>query len=241
MHNARYRYLAVIFPWMLVAAAWMQWEGRWSREGRNRARRIIAVTAASGALLIHWDYGFGFSGSAAWWAHMERTSLGHSPRTVGVARNAQILELLVEGRIDEATRKAREQHERYPRAPRTRFILATALDIKGMIGDKEAGEEGRRLLAGVIDEWSSPGNRGRTLGRDGAWGMVDGGWGPQALKAVDLHVALERLARLERDAGQADKANATTLLKERIKPEAGKRGWILRGVGGGMTKIEARE
>ena len=239
MHNARYRYLAVVFPWMPVAAVWMHWESGWANEWRRRARRMVGVLAASGALLVNWDYGFGFSGSAAWWAHLERTSLGHSSRTVGTARNVHVLELLVEGRIEEAVGKARKQHERYPDAPRTRFMLATALDVQGQLGDEEAGEEAHRLLSGVIDEWFAPENRGRSLGRDGPWGIVDGGWGPQSLQAVDLRIALENLARQEREAGESRKAEATDRLKERIRPGKGKRGWILRGVGGGMTKIEA--
>ena len=241
MHNARYRYLALAVPWIGVAAVWIRLEARWARRWKLRARRMAAVLAGCAVLVVQWDYGFAFSSNAAWWKHLERTSLGHSPRTVGLARDKAVLDLVVEGRIEEALQRGREQQKRYPEAPRSRFGLGMTLEIQGQLGDEEAAEEAFRVLSGIVNEWASPGERGRKLGRDGPWGVRAGGWGPQALGPAELKIAWEGLARMEAARGERARAERTMLLSERVKPRPGKRGWMFLNVGGGIRTVEAEE
>ena len=233
-NNSRHRYVAVLFPWLVIIGGWLLWEARMKAGGGTGARwaatgrRAGIVTGAALALTMQWDYGCAYTSDAAWYAHLIRTSVG-SPVPVGWARDQQIAALLEAGQMDEALEKATQRAALYPAAPRAKIMLGLALEAAGRV------EEGRDVLLGLLAEWNRPGGRAQRIGYESFREIRDGGVGPGPIGMPVRYMVVMALARMEQAMGRMDRAKAFEREGVWLVPKD--REWTFRRADGTVYRI----
>ena len=233
-NNSRHRYVAALFPWLVIIGGWLLWEARMKVGGGTGARwaatgrRAGIVTGAALALTMQWDYGFAYTSDAAWYAHLIRTSVG-SPVPVGWARDQQIAALLEAGQMDEALEKATQRAALYPAAPRAKIMLGLALEAAGRV------EEGRDVLLGLLAEWNRPGGRAQRIGYESFREIRDGGVGPGPIGMPVRYMVVMALARMEQAMGRMDRAKAFEREGVWLVPKD--REWTFRRADGTVYRI----
>lgn len=230
--NSRHRYLAALFPWLLIVGGWLVLRARIEAAGWARlvlsVRRFGIVGVGVSALFMHWTYGFVYTSDAAWYSHLERVSAGSS-FPVGLARYKLVPALLEAGRVQEALAAAERWADLYPESPLARMTLALAAEATGDLSRAHS------MLLDLIGRWNHPEQRRELLGPDLSRDIRDGGTGPWPLSLPARYVILLALARIDHALGDRESAAQWAAQAQWIIPRD--RLWAFQRADGSVYQI----
>ena len=234
-NNSRHRYLAAVFPWILLLGAVPRLAGALARRAPSVGPRLpflvrlLAILGLGLAVSMHFRHGFAYTSDSLWYAHLESVSPA-SARHLEWARDRRMASLLREGRTAQALAYARDRALRHPASLGAQVRLAQALQAQGR--DDEALATG----LDVLDDWGARVVRGLPFGVPHASNVpahpIDPDAPPPApLGTADLWLLRRQVADLFAARGDADASAAFARAAAAMRPPPGREWVFLRGDG----------
>lgn len=243
-NNSRHRYLAAVFPWILLLGAAPRLAAALARRAPSVGprlpflARLLAILGLGLAVSMHFRHGFAYTSDALWYAHLEAVSPA-SARAPGWVLDRRVPSLLREGRTAQALAYARGRTLRHPASLSAQVRLAQALQAQ------DRGDEALAIGLDVLDDWGSRVVRGIPFGLPHASNApahpIDPDAPPPApLGAADLWLLRRQVADLFAARGNADASAAFARAAAAIRPPPGQEWVFLRG-DGSVFRVEGPE
>ena len=234
-NNSRHRYLAAVFPWILLLGAAPRLAAALARRAPSIGprlpflARLLAILGLGLAVSMHFRHGFAYTSDALWYAHLEAVSPA-SARAPGWVLDRRVPSLLREGRTAQALAYARDRALRHPASLSAQVRLAQALQAQ------DRDDEALAIGLDVLDDWGSRVVRGIPFGLPHASNApahpIDPDAPPPApLGTADLHLLRRQVADLFAARGDADASAAFARAAAAMRPPPGQEWVFLRGDG----------